>query len=146
MPPHSSDVAVEWDAQVNRVSTIAGNVVKRPSGNHPDPERWEILREYARDRQRYESGEVYCATCPETEGGQHRFELHHRHYNYFGAERVEDVVLLCAPCHDAITNRLRNFRLAHGDMTMTATNDNKKIQRSSFVGASRISDVTKLSA
>lgn len=131
---------------MNRVSSIDGYVVKRPAGNHPDPMYWEILREYVRDRQRLQTGVVQCATCPCIEGGQHGFELHHKHYNNFGAEGLEDVVLLCVPCHDAITNRLRSWRMAHGDMTMNPSNDNTRIKRSSFISVSRINDVTALTA
>ena len=46
-------------------------------------------------------------------------DLHHRHYNTFGAEALHDVVMLCRSCHEAITSRIRDERYAMGDRSMT---------------------------
>jgi hypothetical protein len=45
-------------------------------------------------------------------------ELHHRHYDTWGEEGFEDVILLCVSCHDAITSVIRSRRMARGDQTL----------------------------
>ena len=77
---------------------------KRPSYNHPDSKYWEDLKKSVLEDQNQQ-----CATCPST-AEDYPLDLHHRHYNNFGKEDKNDVVILCRPCHDAITSRLRAVR------------------------------------
>jgi 5-methylcytosine-specific restriction endonuclease McrA len=101
--------------RIKRVSTVDGNVIKRPGGAQKNPEHWSSMQ-IARREMQSEGGKVYCGTCDALEGGSHRFELHHRRYDNFGNESLHDVILLCEPCHDAITARIRNKRYAAGDL------------------------------
>ena len=41
-----------------------------------------------------------------------RLEVHHRTYERFGAERVEDLTTLCRECHVVVTDALRRRRHA----------------------------------
>ena len=104
---------------MKRISKLDENVVKRPAKS-TDQIKWNALRQQRRDLQRLPSGAVHCGTCWATEGDGHHFELHHRHYNTFGEESLQDVILLCVPCHDAITDRIRSARHAAGDLTIEA--------------------------
>lgn len=88
---------------------INGQLAMRPSPNHPNPKYWEELRTKRIDMQRDSKGRIYCGTCPNTMDVI-TFDLHHRHYDTFGAEDIHDVVLLCRVCHDKITDRLRAER------------------------------------
>ena len=86
---------------------IFGNKITRPR-NHPDQQHWQACQETIRAKLIAECGKVICGTCwLEEKTSPYRFELHHRHYNNFGKELLEDLILLCVPCHDAITNRIR---------------------------------------
>lgn len=104
-------------SSIKRVRDIGGYIVMRPASNHPSPAHWEALRHQRREIQTQADGLVHCGTC-----WTHSevFDLHHRHYNNFGAELIEDVILLCRPCHEAITNRIRACRFSHGDQTIKA--------------------------
>ena len=92
---------------------IEGHFVTRPTQDHPDPEHWAMLR--------FMVGTMIqgnkCGTCWRS-GGDYVLELHHRHYNNFGKEKPEDVVMLCNACHMAITSRIRDERFARGDKTI----------------------------
>jgi hypothetical protein len=96
------------------IRRISGHLVMRPAQNHPHPSRWEELRVIARDRQRGADGQVHCGTCWRIES-DFGFDLHHRHYNNFGNEDPDDLILLCRQCHEAITARIRSERYALGD-------------------------------
>ena len=102
-------------SKIKRISVVDGNVIKRPANKQHNPDNWVQLQKARRGLQT-QDGSVYCGTCDEVEGGQHRFELHHRRYNNFGNEPLHDVILLCKPCHNAITSRIRSKRFAAGDM------------------------------
>lgn len=93
---------------------MGGRLICRPASNHPDRDHWERLRAIKRAEQTVD-GQVECGCCPAKERDVGTLDLHHRHYDTFGAERPCDVVLLCRRCHDAITNRLRAERIATGD-------------------------------
>jgi hypothetical protein len=56
-------------------------------------------------------------------------ELHHRHYDTWGNEGLEDVVLLCVSCHDAITSTIRSRRMAKGDQTIKKTRVRKAVTK-----------------
>jgi 5-methylcytosine-specific restriction endonuclease McrA len=49
-----------------------------------------------------------CRTCWQTE----QLEVHHCTYERFGDERVDDLITLCRPCHEAITAVIRARRAA----------------------------------
>ena len=86
---------------------IAGRLTKRPSSAHPNPSHWMSLREEALKQANHE-----CRCCPASSEQGYGLELHHRHYDTFGAETLDDVIVLCRQCHEAITSRLRAERPA----------------------------------
>lgn len=49
-----------------------------------------------------------CEEC----GANHALQLHHRHYNTLGREKIDDVVILCDQCHERETCRLAALRRA----------------------------------
>ena len=95
---------------------IDSNLVMRPAKDHPTPPQWQELKQARREVQTVD-GEVHCGTCWRTEG-EYPFDLHHRHYNNFGNEHIEDVVLLCRACHEHITSRIREERFGLGDRSI----------------------------
>ena len=78
----------------------------RPGLDHPNQEHWILIREkaIARDKR--------CKTC----GNPDDLECHHVSYTNFGRENIDDVVMLCVFCHDAITSRLRSSRYLKMDL------------------------------
>ena len=96
------------------VRHIDGHLVMRPGRDHPNPNYWTALKDTRREAQRGSDGRIYCGCCWRTEDA-HPFDLHHRHYDSFGNEALEDVILLCRSCHAAITSRIREERFALGD-------------------------------
>lgn len=90
----------------------------RPRASTPNPQQWAELKEARRALQKDKHGNVCCGTCWRIEGEQYAFDLHHRHYDNFGNEQIEDLVLLCRSCHEAITSRIRSERYAMGDKSV----------------------------
>ena len=90
-------------------------ITKRPALEHPNPVYWAILRKIVIEEQNNR-----CATCWNT-GEDVQLDLHHRHYNNFGSESREDVVILCRLCHDSITSSIRSRRYGEKEMIVTAT-------------------------
>ena len=88
------------------VRYIDGHLVMRPSDQY-DAERWMELKDRVRGIR------PGCATC--WRPGE---ELHHRHYDNFGSETLDDVTLLCGECHRYITSRIRKARWDLGDRTI----------------------------
>lgn len=82
--------------------TINGRQATRPASPHPDPAHWEVLRA----QKLAEQGNA-CAACPNDAASGYQLELHHRHYENWGKEKPEDVVILCSLCHEYITSRFR---------------------------------------
>jgi hypothetical protein len=82
--------------------TINGWKALRPTGNHPNPSYWVALR-----AKKLEEQGAACACCPNDNQSGYQLELHHRHYENWGKEKPEDVVILCSLCHDYITSRFR---------------------------------------
>ena len=108
---------------LKRINKIEEHLVTRPAKNHPDLDHWFKLRAMKVFDQRYQ-----CATCWRS-SEEYVMELHHRHYDNWGQERLDDVVLLCVSCHDAITNVIRNRRRALGDQTLeTIIKESKPVQ------------------
>lgn len=104
------------------VTHIAGFRVTRPGKVQKNPDNWKALQTIVRERQRSARG-VHCGACWLAESDGVPFELHHRHYNNWGNEQLEDVVLLCALCHEAITSRIRSARAALGDRSPEVMGD-----------------------
>ena len=102
-------------SELKRVNTIDGHLVTRPARYHPDPESWYALRDLKILEQDNE-----CGVCWRS-GEHYRMELHHRHYDTWGDEGLQDVILLCVSCHDAITSVIRSRRMAKGDQTIKRT-------------------------
>lgn len=94
------------------ITRIEKHVVRRPAINHPDLNHWFALWAVKKVEQKNT-----CGVCWR-DGDKYKLELHHRHYNNFGAEHTSDVILLCQSCHQAITNVIRARRLAKGDQTV----------------------------
>ena len=82
--------------------TINGRQAIRPTSPHPDLGHWEVLRA----QKLAEQGNA-CAACPNDASSGYQLELHHRHYENWGKEKPEDVVILCSLCHEYITSRFR---------------------------------------
>lgn len=82
--------------------TINGHQALRPAGNHPSPAHWEALKAAKMAQQ----GNA-CACCPNDIHSGYQLELHHRHYENWGKEHLEDLVILCSLCHEYITSRYR---------------------------------------
>ncbi len=109
---------------LKRVNKIEGHLVTRPAKDHPDLAYWFALRNLKVIDQDYQ-----CATCWRS-SEDYSMELHHRHYDNWGQERLEDVALLCVSCHDAITNTIRSRRRALGDQTLSTIISEPKPVRS----------------
>lgn len=80
--------------------------MKRPSGEHPNLEYWNWLR----DKIIEERGAKCQAIAHHTREAGYQLELHHTHYNTWGREKLEDMLLLCNVCHEAITSVQRRER------------------------------------
>lgn len=83
----------------------------RPHGPHPDDRHWREIRQQALDRDGHQ-----CRCCGAQEDdifpgyGKVRLEAHHRHYQRWGKELLDDVTVLCKECHRAITDRFMFWR------------------------------------
>lgn len=86
--------------------------MKRPSGDYPNPDYWDWLR----DKVITERGAKCQAIAHHTREAGYQLELHHTHYNTWGHERLEDVLLLCNICHEAITDIQRRERYNKRDI------------------------------
>ena len=82
-----------------------GHRIYRPAKDHPNPRHWAHIRRIALLR----DGQA-CRTCWKSAKDGHSLECHHRHYDNWGRERPEDVVILCNRCHDLFTSDIRQAR------------------------------------
>lgn len=98
--------------QLKRVREIDGHLVLRPAKSHPNPDHWFQLRNLKALQQMYQ-----CGTCWRS-SEEYDMELHHRHYDTWGEETINDVIMLCKSCHDGITESIRSRRRALGDQTL----------------------------
>jgi hypothetical protein len=87
--------------------------MKRPAKEHPNPEYWNWLREKIIE----ERGAKCQAIAHHTREAGYQLELHHTHYNTWGCEKSEDVLLLCNLCHEAITSVQRRERYEKRDIS-----------------------------
>jgi 5-methylcytosine-specific restriction endonuclease McrA len=62
---------------------------------------WQELRQKVLQRDNN-----MCQTCCNTKS----LEIHHKHYNSLGKEKLEDLITLCHECHEAITSIIRGRR------------------------------------
>jgi len=84
-----------------------GHRIARPCSKHPNTEHWSAIRNAALERDRHG-----CRTCWRTAKDGYALECHHRHYDNWGAEELDDVVMLCIRCHDLHTSDVRLARHA----------------------------------
>lgn len=83
----------------------------RPPGSHPKPAHWDAIRAQALERDGNQ-----CRCCSAKDGdvfpgyGRVRLEVHHRHYDNWGHELLDDVTVLCKECHRGITDRFMWWR------------------------------------
>lgn len=84
-----------------------GHRICRPSSQHPNPKHWSAIRRAALERDCHA-----CRTCWKTEKDGYALECHHRHYDNWGAEHLDDVIMLCIRCHDLHTNDVRLARFS----------------------------------
>ena len=83
----------------------------RPRGSHPNPAHWQSIRLQALERDGHQ-----CRCCPAKQGnicpvtGPVKLEVHHRHYNTWGKESLDDVTVLCKECHRGVTDRFMWWR------------------------------------
>ena len=82
-----------------------GHQIYRPAINHPNPKHWVHIRRIALLR----DGQA-CRTCWKSGKDGHSLECHRRHYDNWGQERPEDVVILCDRCHELIKSDIRQAR------------------------------------
>src|SRR3990167_2291428 len=65
---------------------------------------WQNIR-----KQRLEIDDYICRTCGEN-GKNYSLQVHHVRYNNFTENVEKDLITLCKPCHEAITNIIRERR------------------------------------
>jgi 5-methylcytosine-specific restriction endonuclease McrA len=63
---------------------------KKDYGAWLETDEWQAIREKALER-----AEHCCADC----GSERGLEVHHLTYRNLGAERPEDLVVVCSDCH-----------------------------------------------
>lgn len=69
--------------------------------------KWRKKADKIKKRDNYQ-----CQTCLETE----RLEVHHKTYDNLYHEQPEDLITLCAWCHEAITSSIRARRYAKREL------------------------------
>lgn len=79
---------------VDHIAPVAYRAYLRelPYDEYLQTPHWQEVRQGARLRAQYR-----CQVCNSSDGQLH---VHHRTYENRGDERPEDVILLCATCHD----------------------------------------------
>lgn len=64
---------------------------------------WQELRKWKLEQQRKELGYNSCEKCgerPQVVTREAALHIHHLTYERLGEERIEDVTIICRPCHD----------------------------------------------
>ncbi len=77
----------------------------RPSAAHPNQAHWNLIRV-----QRLKLSGDRCETCDLGPEDGAMLECHHRTYERFGDEDLNDVRMLCSDCHTAITEVIMRRR------------------------------------
>ena len=73
--------------------------------------KWNKKREKRLKRDGY-----CCRTCGSS-GDTVQLDVHHSSYEWFGRERMRDLITLCDECHRAVTGIIRNRkRMKEGDV------------------------------
>jgi hypothetical protein len=80
-------------------------------------QEWKQKRQVVLERDKFT-----CQTCL----SQNNPEVHHKTYENFGNEFLEDLITLCTGCHEAITNSLRERRYS-GRSIVTVNIQNSRI-------------------
>ena len=96
-PPRNAD-----EVERSERGRVRGSAVKRHRGNQKT-ERYRRLRS-----QRLTIAQHRCEAC----GAGGALQLHHLHYETLGRESVDDVRMLCDPCHGQETSRQRAIQRA----------------------------------
>ena len=92
----------------------------RPSGQHPNPSHWNKVRQQAFERDGFQ-----CRNCPAKLNdvcnvfGKIRLEAHHRHYENWGREQLNDLTTLCSVCHQKHTDGRMAERHKGRDLILT---------------------------
>ena len=69
---------------------------------------WQSFRKLALESQLKKLGKSRCESCPTDSNDLH---VHHLTYERLGAERIEDVTIVCRECHEKIHLRdQQNYR------------------------------------
>lgn len=113
---------------------LFGHCITSPQPKHPHQGYWFEYKNKLREIYRQAFGAVIC-TCWAVETKDNPFDGHHRHYDNYGHEQLGDVVLLCRTCHDAITNRYRWTKYAHGHKdpdTLLCITERPQYEREAF--------------
>lgn len=76
----------------------------------------ELFRQVLVWRGISKTGLKVCDRCGYSARNRKLFVVHHRHYRTFGAEKPEDVCLLCKSCHEGIHERSESFTLTVDDI------------------------------
>lgn len=64
---------------------------------HIRSEKWKAIRERL-----FKKRGRKCEQC----GSPDQIEVHHKHYNNLGRERLRDLEILCRPCHAKFHNKI----------------------------------------
>ena len=68
-----------------------------------ETKHWQDVRDSKFDEQAKEHGHNYCEKCGETPNKVTRetaLHVHHKTYERLGAERLEELMIICRPCHE----------------------------------------------
>ena len=88
-----------------------------PAKDHPNPRHWKQIRRIALLRDGHA-----CRTCWKTARDGYLLECFHRHYESWGRECAEDVVILCVRCRDLHRNEMSQARQAFRDTMLLPAN------------------------
>jgi 5-methylcytosine-specific restriction endonuclease McrA len=78
---------------------------------------WQALRKRKLEQQKSELGHNCCEECREQPEvtRETALHVHHRTYERLGEERLEDLSIICRPCHDKEHGRdINNLRRFYG--------------------------------
>lgn len=90
MTAMKNDDTVEFGDVILQIEQfVAGRLARLPYSLYLRTEHWKRTRTLALDR--YGSACVLCNATP--------VNVHHRTYERLGNERLDDLIVLCEPCH-----------------------------------------------
>lgn len=74
----------------------------RPANEHPNESHLTLWRDKIMLRD-----EATCQLCFRHTDQVGHLDVHHMTYENFGAEKTEEGILLCRPCHEEVTREQR---------------------------------------